>query len=101
MCSIPGPNEEKPQSRKESQQPSTPLAQAMEVQGRKKHEVTMAKGVNHYLKDGTKHAGNMHKMADGSLHTGVRHTASSKELFHFGGLSKKAQAKARKSFGKK
>lgn len=61
----------------------------------------MAKGVNHYFKDGTKHSGGMHKMPDGSLHSGAKHTASSKKLFHFGDLSKRAQTKARKSFGKK
>ena len=59
----------------------------------------MAKGVNHYFRDGTKHSGSSHKMADGTLHTGARHTASSKKLFHYGQLSKTAQTKARKSRG--
>jgi len=54
------------------------------------------KGVNHYLKDGTKHKGGMHKMPDGTPHTGKSHTSKSVKLFHYGELSKKAQMKARK-----
>tara|TARA_Y100001978_G_scaffold60715_1_gene54675 strand:- start:3469 stop:3642 length:174 start_codon:yes stop_codon:yes gene_type:complete len=56
----------------------------------------MAKGVKHYLRNGTEHKGSMHKMADGTLHTGVRHTAKSKKLFHFRELSKTAQKRAMK-----
>ena len=56
------------------------------------------KGVNHYLKDGTKHKGGMHKMPDGTPHTGKSHTSKSVKLFHHGELSKKAQMKARKSW---
>lgn len=56
----------------------------------------MAKGVAHYLRDGTKYAGGMHKMPDGSLHSGSKHTASSVRLYHFGELSEKAKKKARK-----
>tara|TARA_R100000322_G_C5358014_1_gene170175 strand:- start:298 stop:477 length:180 start_codon:yes stop_codon:yes gene_type:complete len=56
------------------------------------------KGVNHYLKDGTKHKGGMHKMPDGTPHTGKSHTSKSVKLFHYGELSKKAQMKARKSW---
>jgi len=56
----------------------------------------MAKGVKHYLRNGTEHKGGMHKMADGSLHTGLRHTANSKRLFHLNELSKTAQKKAMK-----
>jgi hypothetical protein len=55
----------------------------------------MAKGVKHYLRNGTEHKGTMHKMADGTLHTGKRHTANSKKLFHFKDLSKTAQKKAK------
>ena len=53
------------------------------------------KGVKHYKKDGTVHKGETHKMKDGSLHTGKTHTASSKKLFHYNELSKKAQVKAK------
>jgi len=60
----------------------------------------MAKGIKHYKKDGTAHTGGMHKMADGSLHTGKTHSKSSKLLYHYGDLSKKAQEKARASWKK-
>ena len=60
----------------------------------------MAAGMNHYLKDGTKHTGGMHKMPNGELHSGRGHTSSSKRLFHYADLSKTAQAKARKSWRK-
>ena len=56
----------------------------------------MAKGVKHYLRDGTEHKGGMHKMANGQLHTGKTHTKTSKRLFHFGQLSETAKKKARK-----
>ena len=56
------------------------------------------KGVNHYLKDGTKHKGGMHKMRDGTPHTGKSHTSKSVKLFHYGELTKKSQMKARKSW---
>jgi len=56
----------------------------------------MAKGVKHYLRDGTEHKGGMHKMANGQLHTGKTHTKNSKRLFHFGQLSETAKKKARK-----
>ncbi|QDP47013.1 MAG: hypothetical protein Tp1109DCM542121_25 [Prokaryotic dsDNA virus sp.] len=56
----------------------------------------MAKGVNHYFRDGTRHKGGMHKMPNGQVHSGARHTASSKRLFHFSELSDKAKKKARK-----
>ena len=56
------------------------------------------KGVNHYLKDGTKHKGGMHKMRDGTLHSGKSHTSKSVKLFHYGELTKKTQMKARKSW---
>jgi len=55
----------------------------------------MAKGVNHYFRDGTKHGGGTHKM-NGQIHSGARHTKNSKQLFHFGQLSARAKTKARK-----
>jgi hypothetical protein len=58
----------------------------------------MAKGVKHYLKDGTLHKGGSHKMPDGSLHSGATHTRSSKPLFHYGDLSNKSKQKARQSW---
>ncbi len=61
----------------------------------------MAKGVNHYKRDGTLHRGGMHKMPNGQLHSGAKHTDSSVRLFHFGELSKNAQAKARTQRTKK
>jgi hypothetical protein len=56
----------------------------------------MAKGVKHYLKDGTVWQRSYHKMPDGSLHTNKNHTKTSKPLFHFKDLSNKAKIKARK-----
>jgi|TARA_R100001460_G_scaffold28123_2_gene56432 hypothetical protein len=61
----------------------------------------MAKGVNHYFKDGTKHSGNMHKMPDGQMHSGKTHGKTSQPIYHFGGLSKAAKAKAKSSWNKK
>jgi len=58
----------------------------------------MAMGVKHYFKDGKEHKGGMHKMSDGSLHSGKIHTKSSKRLYHYGELTKKAQQKARDSW---
>ena len=60
----------------------------------------MAKGVNHYFKDGKVHRGGTHKMPDGSIHSGAKHGANSKRLYHFSELSKTAQAAARKSRSK-
>ena len=57
----------------------------------------MAKGVQHYYKDGRKFNGETHKMSDGSVHTGKTHTKGSKPVVHFKDLSKKAQEKARGS----
>jgi len=58
----------------------------------------MAKGVKHYLKDGTIHKGGMHKMPDGSLHSGKIHGKNSKRLYHYGDLSKAAKERARRSW---
>ena len=60
----------------------------------------MAKSVKHYKKDGSVHTGGTHKMPNGETHSGASHTRSSVKLFHFGDLSKKAQAKARQFWGK-
>jgi len=57
----------------------------------------MAKGVNHYLKDGTIWRGNMHKMPNGELHTNKGHTKTSQRLFHFGDLTSKSKEKAKTS----
>jgi len=57
----------------------------------------MAKGVQHYYKDGRKFNGETHKMPDGSVHTGKTHTKSSKVVVHLKDLSKKAKEKARGS----
>jgi len=53
-----------------------------------------------YFRDGKPYTGKFHKMPNGEMHTGASHTASSKRVYHYGGLSKTAQAKARKSRGK-
>tara|TARA_R100000541_G_scaffold20469_1_gene30276 strand:+ start:1934 stop:2113 length:180 start_codon:yes stop_codon:yes gene_type:complete len=58
------------------------------------------KGVKHYKKDGTAFNGNSHKMEDGTLHSGKTHSATSVRLFHFGKLTKTAQATAKNSWGK-
>tara|TARA_R100000664_G_scaffold25205_1_gene35149 strand:+ start:802 stop:984 length:183 start_codon:yes stop_codon:yes gene_type:complete len=60
----------------------------------------MPMGVKHYLKNGKEHKGKLHKMKDGKLHSGATHTSSSKRLYHYGELGKKAQANARKSWKK-
>ena len=57
----------------------------------------MAKGVQHYLKNGTAYSGGAHKMPDGSLHTGKTHTKSSKPVVHFKDLSKAAKEKVKSS----
>ena len=57
---------------------------------------TSMKGVKHYLRDGTVWKGSSHKMPNGKLHTNKTHTKTSKPLFHFKDLSKKAKEKAGK-----
>ena len=59
----------------------------------------MAKGVKHYLRDGTPHKGGMHKMPNGQVHTGAKHSKNSKRLFHFKDLSATAKKKAKASRG--
>tara|TARA_R100001129_G_scaffold186008_1_gene176072 strand:- start:411 stop:593 length:183 start_codon:yes stop_codon:yes gene_type:complete len=60
----------------------------------------MGMGVKHYKKDGKEHKGGMHKMPNGQLHSGKTHSKSSVRLYHYGQLSKKAQATAKKSWKK-
>ena len=60
----------------------------------------MAKGVRHYFKDGKAYKGLSHKMPNGELHSGKTHGKTSQKLFHYGELSNKAKANARKSWGK-
>jgi hypothetical protein len=55
----------------------------------------MGMGVKHYFKDGKVHKGSMHKHPDGTLMTGSKMSKRSKRIYHFGDLSKTAQAKAR------
>jgi len=56
----------------------------------------MAKGIKHYLRDGTEHKGGMHKMPNGQVHSGKTHGKNSKRLFHFKDLSEASKKKARK-----
>jgi len=53
------------------------------------------KNVNHYKRDGTKWSGGTHKMPNGEVHSGKNHTASSKKLYHYKDLSKRAQTKTK------
>lgn len=59
----------------------------------------MAKGVNHYFKDGTKYTGATHKDAKGKVMSGAKHTANSKYLVHMKNLSAAAKKKAKKANG--
>jgi len=56
----------------------------------------MAKGVQHYLKDGQQYTGATHKMADGSLHSGKTHGKTSKRLYHQDDLVKKLKSAEKK-----
>jgi hypothetical protein len=60
----------------------------------------VAKGVKHYFKDGAEHKGGMHKHPDGTLMTGKNMSRTSKKLYHYGDLSKKAKEKARNGWKK-
>ena len=53
----------------------------------------MAKGVNHYKRDGTLYTGATHKMPNGEVHTGKTHETTSVKLFHLNELSKEAKEK--------
>ena len=55
----------------------------------------MAKGVKHYLRNGTEWTGGTHKMSDGTLHTGKTHTKNSKVVVHFKDLSDRAKGIAK------
>ena len=55
----------------------------------------MAKGVDHYLKNGTKWTGKTHK-TNGMAMTGSTHTKSSKDLFHKKDLSAAVKKKMKK-----
>jgi hypothetical protein len=55
----------------------------------------MAKGVQHYKRDGAPFNGGTHKMPSGDLHSGKTHGKTSVKLYHFKDLSKKAQKKAK------
>jgi len=57
----------------------------------------MAKGVQHYFKDGRKYNGGTHEMPNGSLHSGKTHTKNSKVVVHFKDLSVSAKKRARGS----
>jgi hypothetical protein len=54
----------------------------------------MAKGVPHFLKDGTEYTGELHKMPSGPFHTGKTHTSKSVTLFHLNELKGASQKKA-------
>jgi len=55
----------------------------------------MAKGVKHYLKNGTEWTGPTHK-TNGMAMTGAKHTKTSKPLFHKKDLSAAVQKKMNK-----
>ena len=57
----------------------------------------MGAGTKHYFKTGKEYKGKVHKM-NGQIHTGAKHTSASKQVVHYGELSKTAKAKARKSW---
>tara|TARA_R110002012_G_scaffold81825_1_gene207001 strand:+ start:182 stop:379 length:198 start_codon:yes stop_codon:yes gene_type:complete len=57
----------------------------------------MAKGVQHYYKDGRKYNGDTHKMPNGTVHTGKTHTKGSKVVVHFKDLSVSAKKRAKGS----
>ena len=54
----------------------------------------MAKGVQHFKKDGTLHTGGTHKMPNGEVHSGKTHGKTSVRLYHLKDLSAKAKEKA-------
>ena len=59
----------------------------------------MATKTKHYFKDGRVYSGKVHRM-NGQIHTGAKHSKSSKQVVHYGSLSKKAQKTAKKSWKK-
>jgi hypothetical protein len=54
----------------------------------------VAKGVQHFKKDGTLHTGGTHKMPNGEVHSGKTHGKTSVRLYHLKDLSAKAKEKA-------
>ena len=54
----------------------------------------MAKGVQHFKKDGTLHTGGTHKMPNGELHSGKTHGKTSVKLYHIKDFTGKAKEKA-------
>ena len=60
----------------------------------------MGMGVKHYLKSGKVYKGKYHKMPNGQLHSCAKHSKTSKRLYHYGELSKKAKVPAKKSWKK-
>ena len=60
----------------------------------------MGMGVKHYLKSGKVYKGKYHKMPNGQLQSGAKHSKTSKRLYHYGELSKKAKVTAKKSWKK-
>jgi|TARA_R110000803_G_scaffold191605_1_gene254293 hypothetical protein len=60
----------------------------------------MAMGVKHYSKNGKEHKGSTHKHPDGTLMAGKTMSSTSQKLYHYGKLSNKAQAIARKGWSK-
>jgi len=56
----------------------------------------MAAGMKHYFKNGKEYKGKTHKHTNGTLMSGAKHTASSKNLFHFKELSATAKKVAKK-----
>jgi len=57
----------------------------------------MAKGVQHYYKDGRKYNGTTHKMPGDTLHTGKTHSKSSKPVVHFKDLTKAAKERSKRA----
>jgi len=57
----------------------------------------MGAGTKHYFKTGQEYKGSVHRM-NGQIHTGAKHSKSSKQVVHYGKLSKNAKTKARKSW---
>tara|TARA_B110000285_G_C14982681_1_gene542226 strand:- start:35 stop:217 length:183 start_codon:yes stop_codon:yes gene_type:complete len=60
----------------------------------------MAKGVNHYFRDGKMHKGATHKHPDGTMMTGAAMGSKSQKLFHYGDLNKTSKNAARTQWRK-
>ena len=57
----------------------------------------MGAGAKHYFKSGKEYKGKTHRM-NGQKHTGASHSKSSKQVVHYGALSKNAKMKAKKGW---